>query len=91
MTVLSVWYVWACLGVLVSLHAAAVFLRGMLARIASYANIALHVAYLFLLLLASAPIEEAVLLYMISALAYSIMCFAKYKISGSSFGEEGEK
>ena len=91
MTVLSVWYVWVCLGVLVLLHAAAVFLEGMPARIASYANIALHVAYLFLLLLASAPIEEAVLLYMISTLAYSVMCFVKHKLAGGSLGEEGEK
>ena len=89
MTVLTVWYVWVCLGVLVLFHAASVFASGIFARIAGYLNILLHAGYIPVLLLASAPIEEAVLLYMISVLAYSFMSYLRYILAAKNKDGEG--
>ncbi|MBQ8720397.1 MAG: hypothetical protein IJY65_05130 [Clostridia bacterium] len=90
MIILSVWYVWVYLGVLVLFHAASAFLDGLPSRITSYVNIALHAVYIPVLLVAGAPIEEGVLLYMISVLSYTLFCFVKHELQRRGGKEDDE-
>ena len=52
-------------------------------KIISFVNIALHIFLFFLLLKVGAPIDEALLIYMISALVYALASFVKYRVGRS--------
>lgn len=84
LTVFSDPYVWIAAFVICTLHIVGALLHGA-AKIVNYVNIALHIASIFLLLLLDASMEEALLLYMISALVYVAVNFFK---SGKRRGEK---
>lgn len=63
-------YVLAVFLLMLLLHIVALIFHDPVGKILAYVNIGLHIAFLFLLLLAKIPPEEAVLLYMISVTVY---------------------
>ena len=62
--------IWACLLItlILTLHTLSVLLHGMLAKVFSYVNIALHILLVLLLLYIAAELSELVLIFMGSAL-----------------------
>ena len=64
---------------MILLHGGAVFLKKPLDQVASFINIVSHIAYLFILLDATFPIEEAVLLYMISVFFYTVFSAVRHR------------
>ena len=63
------------------LHWMPVYLKGIISKIAVYVNIALHILVMLPMLSRKFTIEEAVLVYMISVFAYTLMSFVHYKLS----------
>ena len=67
---------------MVILHIVTLFLRGNYAKILGFVNIVLHIFLLFPLLYIGAPIEETVLIYMISLFVYTASRFVLCRIGG---------
>lgn len=63
-------YVLAAFLLMLILHIAALLFRDPVGKILSYVNIGLHILFVLLLLLGKVPLEESVLLYMISVTVY---------------------
>ena len=63
-------YILAPLLLMLILHVVAVFLRDPIGKILAYVNIGLHIIFVFLLILGKVPLEESVLLFMISVSVY---------------------
>ena len=81
----------------VALHFVASALPPLLEKILTYANIALHVVLYFVMMLCRIPLEEVVLLYLLSLLLYllSALLFRKLKKADThekneAAGKEGE-
>ena len=74
--------VFAALGVLIVIQVMTSLLRGKTAgKVLSYVNPALHIATVFLLLFANAPLEKAVMVFMLSLLSLVICESVLYSIS----------
>lgn len=87
--------VWACLliGLILAFHALSVFLRGILCKIFSYVNIALHIALVPLLLYIGAELSELVLIFFASTLFRVALIALDARISAKRSacdGGEGE-
>ena len=67
------------LAVLIAMHAAAVFTKGKISVIIGYVNIGLHLLLFVPMLNAKFHIEEAVLVYLISLFAYTLLSLAEYE------------
>ena len=67
------------LAVLIAMHAAAVFTKGKISVIIGYVNIGLHLLLFVPMLNAKFHIEEAVLVYLISFFAYTLLSLAEYE------------
>ena len=84
--------VWACLiiSLIIILHVLSVFLRGMLANVLSYVNIALHIGFIAVLLFIGAELSELVLLFMGSLLVRVVLVFIKERLmqKGSKLSRE---
>lgn len=63
-------YSLAAFFLLIALHFLSGFLPALWEKAVKYVNIALHIAFYFLLMYASIPLEETVLLYLFSLLCY---------------------
>ena len=63
-----------------SLHVAAVFLKGRLAALASYINIALHLFALLFLLYNKVALDSSLLAFMTSVLIYLALSSLKFKL-----------
>ena len=61
---------------IISIHIATLFLKEKTAKICTYVNIGLHILLFPILLIENIPIDEAVMLYMISIFAYLFPRFA---------------
>ena len=72
MDILSYPILLGALAVLIVLHIVSIILHGMGAKLVSYLNIALHVAFLFPLAYYKIRIEEAVLCYLVSVFSYTL-------------------
>ena len=72
MDILSYPILLGALAVLIVLHIVSLILHGMGAKLVSYVNIALHVAFLFPLAYYKIRIEEAVLCYLVSVFSYTL-------------------
>ena len=70
---------WALIA-MCAIHIVTSILPGIVAKILNYANIALHLATLVQLMYFRAEVDEALLLYMISMLAYTAVAYVKYYI-----------
>jgi hypothetical protein len=68
------------LAVLIGMHAAAVFTDGRISAILGYVNIGLHLLLFIPMLDAKFHIEEAVLAYLISFFAYTLLSLVEYKM-----------
>ena len=83
--------------IIVALHFVAPPLPPLSEKILKYANIALHVAFYFVMMLCRIPLDEVVLLYLLSLLLYllSALHFRKLKKADThekneAAGKEGE-
>jgi len=56
------------------------FVTGAVAKVLAIVNIALHIVLIFPLMQASAPISEAVLVYMCSTFVYTLSFFVRHSI-----------
>ena len=65
--------------VLIGMHAAAVFTKGRISEILGYVNIGLHLLLFIPMLDAKFHIEEAVLVYLISFFAYTLLSVIEYR------------
>ena len=63
----------------IGLHAASVFTNGKISQIIGYVNIALHLVLFVPMLSAKFHIEEAVLVYLISFFAYTLISVIRYR------------
>ena len=63
----------------IGLHAASVFTGGKTSHIIGYVNIALHLVLFVPMLSAKFHIEEAVLVYLISFFAYTLISVIRYR------------
>ena len=63
----------------IGLHAASVFTNGKISQIIGYVNIALHLVLFVPMLGAKFHIEEAVLVYLISFFAYTLISVIRYR------------
>ena len=59
-------YVMAMFLLMVVLHIVPLFFHDTIGKIIDYVNIGLHIVFVFLLILGKVPLEESVLLFMIS-------------------------
>ena len=66
--------------VVIGLHGAAVLAKGTMSKVIGYVNIALHLLMFIPMLGAKFHIEEAVLVYLISFFAYTIISCICYKV-----------
>ena len=69
------------LALLIVLHAASLLLPPKAAKLVAYLNIVLHVGMLFVLACSKVKIEEAVLVYLVSVFAYTVMATVLYRVS----------
>lgn len=90
MTIFSQWYLIALLAIMIAVHAAAAFIGDNFAIYANSANIGLHILGIFLLMLAKAPLEEAVLFYMISVFSYTLFFYIKHAFAMRAKAEDCE-
>ncbi len=82
MTVFTSLTVWLVLSAVLLLHIASVVLPSLYAKIAIFVNIALHIALVWVLLAIKAPLDETVVICMISVFFYTLLSFVKYKRRG---------
>ncbi len=75
---------WACIiiSLILILHAASVFAKPLISKIAVYVNLTLHIAFFGLLLYIGAEISELAVLFMGSLLVYVALSFFFYKKIG---------
>jgi len=66
------------LAAIIAIHAIAALVRDCASRILTYINIVLHLLLLIPLILYKFKLEEAVLVYMISVFAYTLISYIKY-------------
>lgn len=78
------------LGTVVLIHIATQFVDGILAKILTFVNIALHIAIIIPLLLDSVPIEEALLVYMISIFSYTLFSYLNHIVAVKKEGREAD-
>ena len=76
------------LGTVVLIHIATQLVDGILAKILTFVNIALHIAIIIPLLLDSVPIEEALLVYMISLFSYTLFSYFRHIVAVKKEGRE---
>ena len=83
--------------IIVALHFVAPPLPPLSEKILKYANIALHVAFYFVMMLCRIPLDEVVLLYLLSLLLYLLSALLFHKLKredvredSSAAGKEGE-
>ena len=88
MTILQSPAVCAVFCLLIVLHVAASIFIGKVTKIINIMNITLHIALIFLLLICKIPIDEAVLLYMISTLAYTLARYIKSSLEKRGDGDD---
>ncbi len=81
-------YVLAAFLLMLILHIAALFFHDPVGKILSYVNIGLHILFVLLLLLGKVPLEESVLLYMISVTVYLFGGALSACIGASKAGSE---
>ena len=72
----------------VELHFASPPLSPLWEKILKYANIALHVALYFVMMLCRIPLDEVVLLYLLSLLLYLLSALLFHKLKGEAVREE---
>ena len=65
--------------VLIALHAVSVFAKGNVAKVFGFVNIGLHILMFIPMLNAHFYIEEAVLVYLVSFLAYTFLAVISYR------------
>ena len=65
--------------VVIGLHGAAVLAKGTMSKVIGYVNIALHLLMFIPMLGAKFHIEEAVLVYLISFFAYTLISVVRYR------------
>jgi hypothetical protein len=77
-----------------ALHFAAPMLPPLGEKILKYVNVALHVAFYFVMMLCRIPLNEAVLLYLLSLLLYLLSALLWHKLKKKDMreaaGKEGE-
>lgn len=81
-------YVLAAFLLMLALHIAALLFHDPVGKILSYVNIGLHIVFVFLLLLGKVPLEESVLLYMISVTVYLFGGALSARIGAKKTGSE---
>lgn len=72
----------------VALHFAAPALPPLWEKILKYANIALHVAFYFVMMLCRIPLDEVVLLYLLSLLLYLLSALFFHKLKREDVRED---
>ena len=77
--------------VLVALHFVSPLLQGIGESILKYANLFFHVALFAILMLSSIPLDEVVLLYLVSLLLYLLSYLLWQKIRKKQGGEASGK
>lgn len=80
MLLLSCPIVLVALAAIIAIHVIAALAGSFASRILTYINIVLHLLILIPLVLYKFKIEEAVLVYMISVFAYTLINYIKYRI-----------
>ena len=88
MTILQSPAVCAAFCLLIALHITAAIFNGKVSKIINIVNITLHIALIFPLLICKIPIDEAVLLYMISTLAYTLARYIKSSLEKRGDGDD---
>ena len=83
-------YVLAAFLLMLALHIAALLFHDPVGKILSYVNIGLHIVFVFLLLLGKVPLEESVLLYMISVTVYLFGGALSARIGAKKAGSESD-
>ena len=77
----------ALICVMLIIHVLSSILRDRISKILNYVNLCLHILLILPLILGGVPIDEAVMLYMLSVLVYTLTRF----ISGSIRGMGGKR
>ncbi len=75
----------------VLLHLASAITRGIISKTLNYANLGLHIVFLIPMMTLAIPIEEAVLVYMISVFSYAMICNVRYRRIADGQGDAARK
>jgi len=67
---------------IILLHIITCILESRISKILKYVNIALHIGLIFPMIFGGMPIDEAVLLYMISIFVYTLSRLARGSLAG---------
>ncbi len=89
MTLLNFPLLLAAAGIIFVLHFAASFTHGILSKCISFANIALHICLFILFLVFNIPIDEVVMIFVVSLFCLVLSAYIEDKLFGAD--KEGDK